>query len=515
MPAERLAFGRFRLNAENGTLLRDGALLTIGQKSALILGALLNSKGEVLTKAQLMDAAWPGIAVEQSNLSVQIASLRKALGAAPDGGEWIVTVPRVGYRLFVEAQPPKPPAATADTLEPITPSLAVLPFENLGGNSEQDYFADGVVEDIIVALSRFKSFAVIARNSSFVYKGRPTDVRQVGRELGARYVLEGSVRRSGDKLRITGQLINTSTGANLWADRFDGEREDIFDLQDQVTARVAGAIASKLEQAEIVRSRRKPTESLDAYDYYLRGMAALHLWTRDGNNEALSLFAQAIALDADFAPAFGMAARCYSQRVGSGWTIDRPREVAEAERLGRRAVALGQDDAVALSGAGLALAYVVGDLDTGAALIERALSFNPNLAWAWSFSGFVKAWLGESDVAIEHVERALRLSPNDPHVYSMRTHLGFAHFVAGRIAEALTWAELTSRERPDHPFNIPILAACYAIVGRQEEAEKIMVRLRQLYPALLLSNLKSIYPFRDAEVHERLAAGLRKAGLPE
>jgi tetratricopeptide (TPR) repeat protein len=287
---------------------------------------------------------------------------------------------------------------------------------------------------------------------SAVYKGRPTDVRQVGRALGARYVLEGSVRRAGDKLRITGLLIDSSTGVHLWADRFDGGREDIFDLQDQVTATVAGAIASELEQAEIIRSRRKPTESLDAYDFYLRGVAALHLWTIQGSNEALSLLARAIALDANFASAFGMAARCYSQRMGSRWMADRPREVAEAERLAQRAVELGQDDAVALSTAGLALAYVVGDFETGAALIERALSLNPNLSWASSFRGFVKAWLGQPDVAIEHVERALRLSPNDPHVYAMRTHIAFGHFVAGRIAEALTWSELTSRERPRPPF---------------------------------------------------------------
>jgi TolB-like protein len=216
---------------------------------------------------------------------------------------------------------------------PDKPSIAVLPFEYLSGDREQEYFADGVVEEIITALSRMRWLFVIARNSSFTYRGRAVDVKQVGRELGVRYVLEGSVRKGGSKIRITGQLIDTTTGGHMWADRFDGGLDDIFDLQDQVTASVVGAIAPKLEQAEIERSRRKPTENLDAYDHYLRGLAGLHQFSREGNDDALSNLYRAIELDPAFASAYGLAARCYSQRWYGGWVADRPRAVAEAERL--------------------------------------------------------------------------------------------------------------------------------------------------------------------------------------
>jgi TolB-like protein len=248
----------------------------------------------------------------------------------------------------------------------------------MSGDPEQEYFADGVVEEIITALSRFRHIFVIARDSSFTYKGRSADVKKIGRELGVRYVLEGSVRKAANKVRITGQLIDTSTRTHLWANRFDGSLGDIFDLQDQVTASVVGAIAPKLEQAEIERAKRKPTESLDAYDFYLRGIASLYQWTKESVSEALRLFYRAIELDPDFASAYGMAVRCYARRKADGWTTDRVRETAEAERLARRAAEVGKDDAVALCLGGFGLAYVVGDLARGAAMIDQALVLNPN-----------------------------------------------------------------------------------------------------------------------------------------
>jgi TolB-like protein len=263
-----------------------------------------------------------------------------------------------------------PVESTQALVLPDKPSIAVLPFENMSGDPEQEYFADGMVEEIITALSRFRSLFVIARNSSFTYKGRAVDVKQVGRELGVRYVLEGSVRRAANRVRIVGQLIDASTGAHLWADRFDGGLEDIFDLQDRVTARVVGAIGPKLEQAEIERAKRKPTESLDAYDYFLRGMANVYQWTKEGNSEALRLFYRAIELDPNFASAYGVAAWCYVVRKTRGWRTNRAEESAEAARLARRAVELGKDDALAPVRGGYALAYVVGALDEGAAFIS-------------------------------------------------------------------------------------------------------------------------------------------------
>ncbi len=395
---------------------------------------------------------------------------------------------------------------------PDKPSVAVLPFQNLSGDPEQEYFADGVVEEIITALSRFRHLFVIARNSSFTYKGRAVDVKQIGRELGVRYMLEGSVRKAGNRVRIAGQLVDAATGAHLWADRFEGGLEDIFDLQDQVTASVVGAIAPKLEEAEIKRSKRKPTESLDAYDYYLRGMANVHLGAENFVGEALRLFYRAIELDPDFASAYGMAAWCYARRKTNRWVTDRAKEKAETERLARGAARLGSDDAIALSFGGIGLAYVVGALDDGAAMIDRALALNSNLAWAWLFSGWVKAWLGEPEVAIEHEARALRLSPLDPHVFNiMQAGTALAHFFAGRYAEASAWAE----KQPNHLIATCTAAASSALLGRVAEAQKAMARVRQFDPALRISNLRDLIPIRRSEDFANWAEGLRKAGLPE
>jgi TolB-like protein/class 3 adenylate cyclase len=398
---------------------------------------------------------------------------------------------------------------------PSKPSIAVLPFNNLSGDAEQDYFADGVVEEIITALSRMPWLFVIARNSSFTYKGRAVDVKQVGRELGVRYVLEGSLRKSGHRVRITGQLIDALNGAHIWADRVDGALEDIFNLQDQVTASVVGAIAPKLEHAEIERIKHKPTDSLDAYDCYLRGMAAVHLWTREGNEQALAMFRRAIDIDPDFAAAHGMAARCYAQRKGSGWMVDVAAEIAEAERYARRAAILGRDDAIALCAAGLALALVVGDIDAGADLTERSTLINPNLATAWLFSSWVNVWKGEPEVAIEHAARAVRLSPYDPQIFNMQAATAMAHLFVGRYAEASSWADRAVRGNPQHLLVACAAAASYALGDRPTEAQKAMVHLRAVAPALRISNLKGLTQLRRAEHFDILVEGLRKAGLPD
>jgi adenylate cyclase len=398
---------------------------------------------------------------------------------------------------------------------PHKPSIAVLPFENMSGDHEQEYFADGMVEEIITALSRMRWLFVIARNSSFTYKGRAVDVRQVGRELGVRYVLEGSVRKAANRVRIAGQLIDTSTGAHLWADRFDGALEDVFDLQDQVTTSVVSAIAPKLEQAEIERAKRKPTESLDAYDYFLRGMPGVYLLTEEANAEALRHFYRAIELDPSFASAYGMAARCYAQRRVCGWETDRSFEIAETRRLAERAAELGSDDAVALATAGLGLTFVCNSLEESAILTNRALALNPNLALAWQFSGWTNVWLGEPETAIEHVARAMRLSPHDPHVFNMQAATACGHFFAGRDAEAASWADTTGREQPRHVIGALICAASTALIGRDEQAAKALARLRQLDPNLHISNLSERCPIRRPEDLAKLAEGLRKAGLPE
>jgi TolB-like protein len=449
--------------------------------------------------------------------------LHRELGAKPEPQTVqlhdSIRLRRTGAPLASAGSPPikaggQTTAAAVELSLPSKPSIAVLPFQNLSGDPEQEYFADGVVEELITALSRMRWLFVIARNSSFTYRGHAIDVKQVGRELGVRYVLEGSVRKASNRIRISGQLIDAATGVSLWADRFDGGIEDIFDLQDRVTSSVVGAIAPKLEQAEIERAKRKPTESLDAYDYYLRGLAGVHRWTREANAEALEMLYRAIQLDPDFASAYGMAARCYSQRKTAGWMTDRAKEVGEAERLARRAAELGREDAVALWTAGLALAFVVGDLDDGARFTERALTLNPNLVWAWLFSGWVKLWIGEPDVAIDRFAQAMRLNPQDPLFFQMQAGTALAHFFAGRHDLAFTMAAAAMKDQPNFVLGWGTMAASGALSGRAEEAIKAMARLRQLAPALRLSNLTEFLALRRPADIAAWKEGLQRAGLP-
>jgi TolB-like protein/Tfp pilus assembly protein PilF len=399
---------------------------------------------------------------------------------------------------------------------PDKPSIAVLPFENLSGDREQEYFADGMVAEIITALSRMRWLFVIARNSSFAYRGRAVDMKQIGRELGVRYILEGSVRKSGNKMRIAGQLIDTSTGAHLWADRFDGEFHDIFEVQDQVATSVVGAITPRLEEAEIERAKRKPTENLDAYDYYLRGLAIVGRLTRDGNDEALQMFSKAIEHDPDFALAYARAAHCYVIRKANGWMTNQSQEIDETARLARLAVDLGKDDAVALSFGGYALGYVVGQLDDCAAFVDQALTLNPNLAVAWATSGWIKICFGDPDTAITNVSHALRLSPLDPRKYSWQHYMALAHLCAGRYDDAGSWAARALRNSPDNAGALRVAAASHALAGRITEAQQTMARMRHLYPTLCVSRVGEILPpFRRLEDRSRYIEGLRKAGLPE
>lgn len=520
-------FEHYGLDTERRELYRETGPISVEPRVFDLLAYVIRNRERVVSKDDLIAAIWHGRIVSESALTTCINAARNAIGDSGEAQRLIKTLPRKGIR-FVgvvrekEGKPaaPVPGIAAPEPWRrplalPDKPSIAVLPFENLSGDLAQEYFADGMAEDIITALSRMRWLFVIARNSSFTYKGRAVDVRQVGHDLGVRYVLEGSVRKAGNRVRITGQLIDASTGTSIWADRFEGQLEDIFALQDRVTASVVGALAPKLEQAEIDRVKHKPTENLDAYDHFLRGMACLQHWTREANSEALQHFAKAIELDSDFAAAYGMAARCYAQRKGSGWIVDRPKEIAEAEHLARRAATLGRDDAVALSSAGMALAFVVGDLDGGAALIARALVLNPNSASGWLFSSWVKVWLGEPDVAIEHVAQAMRLSPTDPHVFNMHGAAASAHFFAGRYAEASSWAEATVRAQPNHLLGQCILAASGTLGEKPTGMANVIKLARQLDPTLRLSNLEDLVPLKRPEDLIRLSEGLRKAGLPE
>jgi TolB-like protein len=526
----QFVFEDYVLDLDRRELSRGSKAIATGPQVFDLLVYLVQNRAHVVSKDNVLDAVWGGRIVSESTLTSHVNAVRKAVGDSGGQQRLIRTIARKGFRFVGDvsevqssdgsSQANDEPSGSNETPVPALalpdkPSIAALAFHNLSGDPEQDYFADGVVEDIITALSRIRWLFVIARNSSFTYKGRAVDVKQIGRELGVRYVLEGSVRKAANRVRITGQLIDATTGAHLWAERFEGNLDDIFELQDQIAMSVVGAIAPQLERAEIERAKRKPTGNLSAYDYYLRGMANLHLGTREAIHDALLLFDQAIRLDPDFASAYAMAAWCHFWRKVNGWMIDRPRETAEGARLARRAVALGRDDAVALTRSGHALAHLVGDLEGGIALLDRALVLNPNLAAAWFLGGFLRVWHGESDGAIEYFGRAMRLSPLDAETYRMQAGMAVAHLFAGRFDAASSWAEKAFRDLPSFLMVVSIIAASHALAGRTDEGRRAMDHLRQLDPALRISNLRDWLPIHRPEDLATFSDGLRRAGLPE
>lgn len=397
---------------------------------------------------------------------------------------------------------------------PDKPSIAVLPFQNMSGDPEQEYFADGMVEDIITALSRFKSLFVIARNSSFTYKGKAVDIKQVGRELGVRYVLEGSVRKSAGRVRITGQLIDSLSGAHLWADRYDGALHDVFELQDLVSTSVVGQLVAQVEFAEAERAKRKPTVSLDAYDCYLRGRASIWKWGKASTEEAQTYFSKAIEFDEGFAIAHAFAGQMYTLRKQNRWMADAEKESAEALRLARRAIGLGPVDDLAQCMGGFVLAYVGGELDLGANCIERGLSLNPNLALGWSFSAWVQMYLGNHQTAIEHARRAERLSPRDPNMLQVRMAIAFAEFFDGQHVEAGLLAERMLNEFPTFAPATRIMAVSYALAGNLALAEKAAKKALELDPSQRVSVLRSQMPLRRDEDRNLWEQGLLRAGFP-
>lgn len=516
------------LDPERRELTRASNAIAVGPQVFDLLLYLIQNRDRVVSKDRIFEDVWAGRIVSESTLTSHINAVRKAVGDSGEDQRLIRTVPRKGFRFVGEVT--EAPASERDVggasspaLDtprpvpplPIRPSIAVLPFQNLSGDPEQAYFADGVVEEIITALSRARWLFVIARNSSFTYQGREVDLVRVGEELGVGYLLEGSLRKAGDRIRITGQLIEASTGAHLWAERFEGRHEDIFELQDEIAARVAGAIAPQLELAEIERAKKKPTANLNAYDCYLRGVALMHRGTKESIAEALTLFRRTTELDAEFAAAHAMAAWSYFWRKVNGWTEDRDLETSEGIRLARLAAELGRDDAVALTRGGHALAHLAGDLDSGIALLDRAVFLNPNMASAWFLGGFLRTWHGECEDAIAHFERAMRLSPVDPELYRMQAGIAMAHLFAGRIEKASVWAERSYSNLPSFLMVVALIAVTRALGGRREDASRAIDELRRLDPALRISNVTDWLPIRRPEHLSIFADGLRKAGLAE
>jgi TolB-like protein len=506
-------FGPYTFNRANGSLMREGKHVPLGARSAALLTVLVDANGAVVPKTELMERAWPGMNVEDGNLTVQVASLRKSLGQRADKSEWIATVARIGYRLWNEDAQASPEAGSS--VSPL-PSLAVLPFHNLSGDSAQDYFADGIVDDLITALSRFKTFVVISRNSSFVYKGRAVDVREIGRELGVRYVLEGSIRRSGNRLRLTAQLVDVATAGHLWAQNYDGAVDDVFDMQDRITESVVSIVEPMVKRAEIERTRLKPPTSLDAYDLYLEAMALVLTTDPGATAHAIELIERSLALDPTFPPAIGIAATAYM----SLYDRQMPGATEETRRKGldyaRATLAVAGSDANLRVLGGCAVILLGGEYESGLAAIRLATAANPNSVNVLTYAGVTAFWAGEVEESEGYLQRALRLNANDHASHWALTRMAHIRILQGRFEEALDWASRGYAVSPSNAITHSMLAAANAFLGRRTEAAHWVEVLRKSSPETSFASIRRGHQtMRDPRQVELIIEGLGLAGMAE
>jgi TolB-like protein len=520
----RFLFDDYALDTDLRELQRGTSVVPVTPQVFDLLDYLIRNRGRVVSKDDLIIAIWNGRSVSDAALATRLNAARSAIGDSGQEQRLVKTLPRKGFRFVgpVREARRSAEAPVAEEIEPARavfafpdkPSIAVLPFQNLSNDPEQEYFADGIVEDIITGLSRSKLLFVISRNSSFTYKGPAVDIKRVSRELGVRYVLEGSVRKAAKSIRVTGQLIDALTGAHIWADKFDSDLEDIFDLQDRLSSSVIGAISPQLERAEMERARRKPTESLLAFDYYLRSKFSIYQWTREGSDEALRMSRLAISLDPSFAVAYASAANIFGLKKGFGWVEDAEKERAESRQLAERAVELAQDDPLVLAHAAEVYSYVLEEPETGSAFAARAIALDGNLAMARLWAGWTQVYLGNHDPAIEQFSVAIRLSPVDPHLFLPHTGMAFAHFFAARYEDGLSWATSAIKRQPNFPHAQRILMSNLAMAGRVTDACRACDAILRNDPALRISSIKGT-PFRRLEDIEKLGQAWRMAGVPE
>ncbi|MCW8088431.1 winged helix-turn-helix domain-containing protein [Sabulicella glaciei] len=528
-PSDTFRFAGFSLDLRR-TVLRDGSggEVALRPKSFDVLRHLVTNAGRLVTREELLATVWPGVFVADESVTGCVAEIRRVLN---DDGRMLRTLPKRGYLLEVEVTQEADSARQAMTTgsspsldrpvgseavaQPLAPptraSLVVLPFANLSGGPEQDYFADGITEELTTALSRVRWFFVIARNSAFTYKGRAVDVRQVGRELGVHYVIEGSVRRAGGRIRIIAQLTETETGHHVWADRFEGTLEDIFALQDQVVEAVAGAIEPSLEAAEIGRTASKPTESLDAYDLFLRGLSRAYRLTRQDSDAAHALFCQAVEIDPSFALAKAYSVGHRVNRKAQGWSG--PEEWAEGTEWARELLDPHQADPGVLRLAAIAIVHLGKDHEASVEAAEWALARNSGSAQVLLSCAWVYVFACQPDKALPLFERAIRLSPHDPAMAFMLSGVALAHFVAGDLEAACHWAERVVRMRPVWLPGRRALIGALMLLGREEEAREAAAAMKSLVPPdCSLEDV--IPPFRDKGIRDRYIAALRAAGVP-
>lgn len=530
------SFAGFTLDLGRGVLRGPDGDVDIRPKVLSLLIYLVQNAGRVIPKDELLDAVWPNVVVTDASLTQCIGEVRRAIGDKSD--VLIRTVPRRGYifsesvlgraaRASINRDPalavaPDDVGSTRKTEEPsggqgaspTWPSVAVLPFANLSGDLDQEYFADGVVEDITTALGCFRRIFVIARNSAFTYKRRAVDVREVGRDLGVRYVVEGSVRKAGQRLRITAELVEAETGLQLWADRMDGIVDDVFRFQDEVTRSVIGAIAPRIGIAEEDRARRKPSGTADVYDLYLRALPLVRETTLEASDSALVLLDRVLVMDPRYAVAAALGAWAYTLRSAQGWCVDVEGEQRKGLALAGRAITDGQYDSEALSLAGYSLGFLGGQLQDGLRALSRAINLNPNSAVAFANSGWLKGFSGMGKEGAADFQKALRLSPRDPTRFRMEAGLSYALILAGDLEAAVAAARRAVESNPNFVPSQRALAATLGLSGQIEEAQKVVTKLLELVPSLTIRSFAETSPWRFSPSLDLLIMGLRRAGLP-
>jgi len=505
-----LAFGPFILDTQRGRLRREGRPVAVSSKGLRLLEAFLAAPGEVLTKTELMRRGWGDASVEESNLSVQIAALRKQLGPTADGGDWIMTVPRVGYR-FVGQSPQEQPAKSAAATQPPAeqahrPSIAVLPFANLGGEKDQDYLADGITEDIITALTRFRWFFVIARNSSFAYKDKPLDAKQIAQELGVRYLLEGSVRKSGQRIRISAQLIDAASAKHIWAERYDLELTEVFAVQDEIAERVAGAIEPELLKSEGAQAAARHTGNVTAWDLVRRGTWHFHQVTRENHLKARELFREACRLDPDLPEAHIWLARVSAGVVPYGWSDNPLDDLKEGMDAALKAVQL--DERNPYGHYGLAIVSVYSErFDQAINAARKAIEISPSFALGHLVLGMALLFSGHATEAIEPLEHGLRLSPYDPQNFVWFNILALARLFSG-LAEAGLEASMRALQvRPKWWTTLEVLICCHAALGKWNEARNCAQEMATVVkqPGDVLAPLKAKNPAWTKQMSEALS----------
>ena len=502
-----LHFGPFTLDPARGRLTRDGTDLPLGQRAVSLLHALAEAGGEVVSKADLIDRAWPGLAVEEGNLTVQIAALRKVLARDGARGDVIVTVPRRGYRLVVAEEGDAAP-------ETVAPSLAVLPFRTQG-QADDGYFADGVAEDIITALSRFRSFAVIARNSSFAYRGAEAELPRVAADLGVRYVLTGSLRRGGDRLRITAELADAIAGTVLWSDRFEGAADEVFAFQDRISETAVAIAAPQIEAAELARSRRERATSLAAYDVLLRARPLIAGETMAGNAKAHSMLVAALKQEPENPQLLAHAAWVLEHRLTMGWPAFDPDDRARCADYARLGLKVAGGDAVVIAHCGMSLLHGAKEYRLGLAAIRQALALNPNHMTVVSVAGAALVHVGSIDEAIACATRATRLSPRDPLAHIPLCTLAHAHMARRDFAAAYDFAAESQNAQPSFDPGLWMLIAAAAQLGRIDEARRHAARLMVSVPGVTIERLRSAQPEFDPDRMAPIWEGLSKAGVPQ